>query len=84
MFKSFVKISPEGLPLILVVGALGWVLALLEINTLSFLILLLTLSLVFFFRDPDRDVINDSDAVIAPADGRVIFVSEEIMITILN
>ena len=37
----------------------------------AILLLVLTGSFLFFFRDPDRPITTDTDAVLAPADGRV-------------
>ena len=37
----------------------------------AILFLVLTGSFLFFFRDPDRPITIDTDAVLAPADGRV-------------
>jgi phosphatidylserine decarboxylase len=37
----------------------------------AILFLVLTGSFLFFFRDPDRPITTDTDAVLAPADGRV-------------
>lgn len=72
MFKNLAKISPEGLPLILLSVSLGWLLALLGFYTLSIIILIITAGLLFFFRDPERNITTDTDAVISPADGKVI------------
>src|SRR5438105_15949436 len=38
---------------------------------------LLALFVFFFFRDPERVVPSERGAVVSPADGRVVFVSEE-------
>jgi phosphatidylserine decarboxylase len=35
------------------------------------LVLILTCFFLFFFRDPERSITKDADAVISPADGRV-------------
>jgi len=75
MTKKITGISPEGLPIILAVGISVWVLALFELPLLSFALLLLTVALIFFFRDPERNTINDPDAVVSPADGKVISIS---------
>ena len=55
--------SAFGLAL-LVHGALGWVWA------LPFWLLLLFL--IQFFRDPERPIPSQADAVLSPADGRII------------
>ena len=76
MFKKFAKISPEGFPLIIASAALGWFLALFGFSTLSIIALILTAGLLFFFRDPERDITTDPDAVISPADGKVISIEK--------
>jgi phosphatidylserine decarboxylase len=43
---------------------------------IAFVLTLLTLWVIYFFRDPDRTGPRGEDLVIAPADGRVIQVSE--------
>jgi phosphatidylserine decarboxylase len=37
----------------------------------------LTLFVALFFRDPDRDVPGDRDAILAPADGKILGLSKE-------
>ncbi len=71
MLKNIAKISPEGLPLIIISAALGWLLALFGFSTLSIIVLILTACLFFFFRDPDRNITIDPDAVLSPADGKI-------------
>lgn len=75
MIKKFTGISPEGLPIILLVGVAGWLLAFFEFSLLSFAFLVLTAALIFFFRDPERNTVSDPDAVVSPADGKVISIS---------
>jgi len=72
MVKNLARISPEGLPIILLAGLAGWILAFFGYSILSFIIFILTIALVFFFRDPERNTINDPDAVVSPADGKII------------
>lgn len=69
-------IAVEGYPFIglfafvtIVFGLLGW-------GFLTFVLFALTLFTVYFFRNPERLVPDDAGAVIAPADGKVIFVGE--------
>ena len=75
MLKNIAKISSEGLPLIISSAALGWLLALFGFTTLSFVALILTICLLFFFRDPERNITTDPDAVISPADGTVLSIN---------
>jgi phosphatidylserine decarboxylase len=48
------------------------VFALLELTTLALIGLALSFFICYFFRDPDRVVPNFKDAVISPADGKII------------
>ncbi len=50
-------------------AAMGWVL-------LTLLGFLLTLIVIFFFRNPEREVPNHSNVVLSPADGTIIDVKE--------
>lgn len=66
-------IAKQGLPyitglamLLLVSGLLGW-------TILTILTLIVTLLVINFFRDPERTIPQDPLAVLAPADGRIIF-----------
>ena len=72
MIKKFARISPEGLPLIFLAVLIGWVLALFDLSLLSLLFFILTICFIYFFRDPERNIISDPDAVISPADGKII------------
>ncbi len=59
--------------LILVTGMLfyaGW-------NPVAWFFLALTLFVCWFFRDPDRQGPEDADALVSPADGRVIIVEKQ-------
>ena len=76
MLKNLVRISPEGLPIIFLTGLAGWVLAFFDLSVISFIIFIVTIALMFFFRDPERITVNDSDAVISPADGKVIKIAD--------
>ncbi len=69
-------LAVEGYPFIglfafvtLVFAILGWV-------CLTLLGLFLTLFTVYFFRNPERQTPQSDGAVVAPADGKVIFVGE--------
>lgn len=62
-----------GLPL-LVLGGAGF---LLHWYAISGVLLLLALFVFSFFRDPDRAIPAEPGAVVSPADGRVVVVTEE-------
>lgn len=69
-------VASEGYPFIALFAFVTLVFALLGWSLLTVLSLALTLFTIYFFRNPERVVPADADAVIAPADGRVIFVGE--------
>jgi phosphatidylserine decarboxylase len=59
--------------LILVTGMLfyaGW-------NIAAWLLLVVTVFVCWFFRDPDRQAPDDANALVSPADGRVIIVEKQ-------
>ncbi|WP_305047009.1 phosphatidylserine decarboxylase family protein [Geoalkalibacter sp.] len=69
-------VALEGYPFIglfafitIVFGLLGW-------GFLTFVMFALTLFTVFFFRNPERLIPDEPGVVVAPADGKVIFVGE--------
>jgi phosphatidylserine decarboxylase len=69
-------IAKEGFPFLipaalftLVFGLLGW-------KLLVFLGTILTLFIAFFFRNPKRKIPAFQNAILSPADGKVIFVGE--------
>lgn len=66
-------LAVEGYPFIAVAGFITVVLALLEWKFPAVLALVLTLFIAFFFRNPERIVPEDENAVVAPADGVVIY-----------
>lgn len=65
------RIAREGLPYILVPALLTIAAALLGYRYAALVPLLLTLFMVFFFRDPKREPPGDPNAIVAPADGRI-------------
>jgi phosphatidylserine decarboxylase len=69
------KIDRAGWPFVL--GAAGPALGLaLALPWLAAAFALLALFMVYFFRDPDRAVPGQPDAVVSPADGRVLMAGE--------
>ncbi|MCY3986608.1 MAG: phosphatidylserine decarboxylase family protein [Candidatus Dadabacteria bacterium] len=77
MDLRFVRIAQEGLGTIYFSAALCFLFALLGFFFLFFVFLLLTAFIVFFFRDPKRELpLLEHGSVICPADGRIIDISE--------
>ncbi|MGH7885041.1 MAG: phosphatidylserine decarboxylase family protein [Thermodesulfobacteriota bacterium] len=70
------KVASEGLQTIFLLAAIGWLLSLFGFKFLSVLFFILTIFVLFFFRDPERVIVYNSDAFVSPADGRVIEISE--------
>ena len=69
-------IAQEGYPFIFLFGFVTLVFALLGWSFLTILLLALTLFTVYFFRNPERVIPEGDKLVVAPADGKVIFVGE--------
>ncbi len=69
-------IAREGYPFIALFGFITLVFALLSWAVLTLLLLFLTLFSVYFFRNPERIIPEGDDLIVAPADGKVIFVGE--------
>ncbi len=69
-------VAVEGYPFIALFAFITLVFALLGLKCLTVILLLLTLFAVYFFRNPERVTPAEEEAVIAPADGKVIFVGK--------
>ena len=69
-------VAVEGYPFIGLFAFVTLILALLGWGFLTFLCLCLTLFSVYFFRNPERVVPSQADAVVSPADGKVVFVGQ--------
>jgi len=76
MNENTLPVAREGVPFIGLAAFVTLVFALLDWGFLAFIALLLTLFVVYFFRDPERHCPSDEGAVIAPADGKVVFVGD--------
>ena len=76
MQKTELPLALEGYPFIFFSGFATLIFALLGLLPLALLGLLLTGFVTYFFRDPARVLPEDPNAVVCPADGKVIIVSE--------
>jgi len=73
MFK--LSIAKESLPYILVLAVISGIIYLI-FPLLSFFPISLLVFVIFFFRDPNRKIINDDKILLSPADGRIMEIKE--------
>ena len=73
--KIFPKIHAEGYKFLVIAGIITIVFYIFS-NFLGLIGFVLTIWVYYFFRDPDRVIINDNDYLVSPADGEVIKVEE--------
>ena len=75
MDNIFPKLHKEGykfLAISIIITFIVWLFS----NFLTFIMLLITVWVYYFFRDPDRVIINDNSYLVSPADGLVTDISE--------
>ena len=73
--KIFPKIHAEGYKFLVIAGIITIVFYSLS-NFLGLIGLVLTIWIYYFFRDPDRVIIEDDNYLVSPADGEIIKVEE--------
>ena len=73
--KIFPKIHPEGYKFLIIAGIITIVLYSFS-DFFCFLGFILTIWVYYFFRDPERVIIDDNNYLVSPADGEVIKVEE--------
>ncbi len=76
MRNHFQPVAIEGYPFIGMFAFIALVFALLGWVFLTLVFLVLTLFTIYFFRNPERSIPAEKGAVIAPADGKVVFVGD--------
>ena len=76
MKQQHIPLAREGYPFIALSGFITFILALTGPVALAFVGLIVTLFILYFFRDPARVTPNEPGAVICPADGKVICIKE--------
>ena len=73
--KIFPKVHAEGYKFLVISGIISIIL--LSINSfLGTIAIIINVWVYYFFRDPDRVIINDENYLVSPADGEVIKVEE--------
>ena len=73
--KIFPKIHAEGYKFLVIAGIITIVFYIFS-NFLGLIGLVLTIWVYYFFRDPERVIIDDDTYLVSPADGEVIKVEE--------
>ena len=77
MFNSiFPKIHKEGYKFLAISVIITFVVLLFS-NFLGIILVLITIWVYYFFRDPERFSINDDDYLVSPADGLITNISEQ-------
>ena len=71
-----IPLAREGYPFILASIFVTIVLWLLGLHGIGWFFLALTIFIVSFFRDPEREIPAGPDSIISPADGRIIIVDK--------
>ena len=79
-----IPIAKQGLPYILSLAVSLIVLLLLGWTILTILALILLILVINFFRDPERVIPEVAEAVLAPADGKIIFAGKTFEDRFLN
>jgi len=72
-----IPIAKEGYPFIAPLGLLTLLLLLFGLEWLAAVVGLLFLFVVYFFRDPEREIPGEAKAVVSPADGKVVEITTE-------
>jgi phosphatidylserine decarboxylase len=77
MMKNYgIPVAAEGWPFILPLAAATVLLFALGWKNTGYVALVLTLFVLFFFRDPERAVPEGAGVVVSPADGKVIVIKD--------
>ncbi len=77
MMKNYgVPVAAEGWPFIIPLAAITVLFFAVGWKSPAWVVLVLTLFVLFFFRDPERTVPEGKGVVVSPADGRVIVVKD--------
>ena len=76
MHKTELPLATEGYPFILFCGFTTLTLGLLGLVIPALAALLITAFVTYFFRDPSRAIPEGAEAIVCPADGKVIVVRE--------
>ncbi len=84
MKKPISKITVEGFIYIGITGLLAWLTALFGFEILSIILAVLTIFIIYFFRDPERIPPQEQYAMVSPADGKVVDIDNALEENFLN
>ena len=73
--KIFPKIHPEGYRFLAISGAITLILWVMS-NFFGIVFAIITIWVYYFFRDPDRTIIQDDNFLVSPADGIISAIKE--------
>ena len=73
--KIFPKVHPEGYKFLIISSIITLIIFLIS-GFFGFIFIFITIWVYYFFRDPERIVIEDQNYLTSPADGRVSSISE--------
>ena len=73
--KIFPKLHQEGYKFLVISGVLTLILWLIS-DFFGFVFTLITIWVYYFFRDPERSIIEDENYLVSPADGRISAIQE--------
>jgi phosphatidylserine decarboxylase len=76
MISPKIPIAKEGYPFLGSAVLVTLIVAILGYTALALISLLLSLFILFFFRDPERFTAGESNSLICPADGKVIVIEK--------
>ena len=76
MKEQHIPVAMEGYPFIVFAAFVPMILAMLDYDMIAFAAMLVTGFVLYFFRDPSRIIPAAEDALVSPADGKVIQVEK--------
>jgi phosphatidylserine decarboxylase len=71
-FNNRLPVAREGIPFILIILVVTLVLFLSGFTVTGLAFTVITLFVIYFFRDPDREKAAKDNEIISPADGRIV------------
>jgi len=74
--KNKLPVAREGLPFMIAGVALAIIMGVFHLVFLALVISMITLFVVYFFRDPERSPVGNERAVLTPADGKILSVDK--------